>query len=208
MAKFMCAGCGIQVRTGAFCCEAGLVPCESPQESQVILGMRDWALLQGLLRFVQSGQFRATVVAKLDEARIVPSSEVPDDVARIDRCVSYSTDRDAPQTRILTFRHEEDYSNQALPVTTDRGLALLGMRAGSVVDLRTRNGRLERLRIEAVGQPPVARNLAGRRTDAKRPLVFPRMSANAGRLLRFPAPGIRPRRRPGEGGDGPGPAAA
>jgi regulator of nucleoside diphosphate kinase len=96
---------------------------------------------------------------ELARARIVPASEVPPDVvtmnSRVSLCDLESGER---STVSLVFPRARDTGDDAVPVLSPLGLALLGCRAGHVLSWDTPDG-LRTLLIERVAYQPEAAGL-------------------------------------------------
>lgn len=73
--------------------------------------------------------------------------------ATIGSRIAFSVGGGSAEERVLT-RDQKTGPPAALPVTTLRGLALLGLREGDIFALRTPSGIVEPLRLEKVSYQP------------------------------------------------------
>ena len=136
---------------------------------------------------------------KLDAATVVLRDDVPPAVATLSSRVSFSVGGAPADTRILSA----DRMNSPgvfLPITTARGLALLGLSEGQQFLLRGRGGAEEEVLLESVLYQPEA---ARRRNEA------PLQPVPRRKPLLTLVQGGEPRTVDGAGGfDDPGPSAA
>jgi regulator of nucleoside diphosphate kinase len=162
------------------------------------LTAKDHAFLEYLLHAAKDVPlYHQLLERKLDMAVIVPAESLDPDTATIGSTIVFKVGGGSSEERVLT-RHEHMAGITAavpLPVTTARGLALLGLRAGDLFALRTRGGVVEPLQLESVRLPNAgaSRRL---RSDAS--------------LVAFPSPveAISRGSWPADEDDDPGPRAA
>lgn len=160
------------------------------------LTAKDHAFLEYLLHAAKDDPlYHQLLERKLAMAMIVPSESLDPNTATIGSTIVFKVGGGSSEERVLT-RHEHMAGITAavpLPVTTARGLALLGLRAGDLFALRTRGGVVEPLQLESVRFPS---GTLGVRNDA--------------RLVAFPSPVETIRRGPWptDEDDDPGPRAA
>lgn len=143
---------------------------------------------------------------KLESARVVPGERVPANVATMSSRVSFSIDGRGPDCRIISHGRMTSPVGLYLPITTARGLAILGLAEGQVFKLTHRNGRSERIVLERVLYQPEAASL---RKDAAIRLVEdrkPRPSLTLVGGSEAARPGPRPTGP--DDFDDPGPSAA
>ncbi|MDQ6438032.1 nucleoside-diphosphate kinase [Mesorhizobium sp. LHD-90] len=142
---------------------------------------------------------------KLETATVVFRDDVPVNVATLSSRVTFSLDGRDPDTRILS--HDRVNSpGLFLPITTSRGLALLGLAEGEDMAFTSHEGRQERIVLEKVQYQPEA---ARRERQAIAGLTAPARREPMLRLIRG-AVHDRPRLAPADpnGFDDPGPSAA
>ena len=128
---------------------------EMMQETPIYFSERDYERLRGLVdgRFTQRAQ-RPTLSQlerELDRAEIVPEESLPSDVVAMYstvRLVDLDTDREHVYT--VVYPHEADADRGRISVLAPIGTAVLGYRAGDVVEWEVPAG-VRRFRIAAVG---------------------------------------------------------
>ena len=95
---------------------------------------------------------------KINAAQIVYCDDVPADVATLDSRLVFSVDGRDPDDRIISHDRTTSPIGLFLPLTTFRGLALLGLSEGQEFSLPGQDGALEKVRLEkVVYQPEAAR---------------------------------------------------
>lgn len=95
---------------------------------------------------------------KLETATIVFREDVPETVATLSSRVTYSVDGRPPDTRVISHDHLSMPMGMFLPITTRRGLALLGLSEGEEFVLTDAAGHPERVLLQKVHfQPEAAR---------------------------------------------------
>ncbi|QPC43547.1 nucleoside-diphosphate kinase [Kaustia mangrovi] len=162
------------------------------------LTAKDFTLLERLLeRTPGSGaaRFRRLLRTKLSAATVLFRDDIDPRIATLDSRVVFNVDGGPTDTRILVLDGNRAMQGATLPVTTLRGLALLGLAAGDAVEVERPGGGTERLRLEAVAYQPAASGQASR----------PHPGPQASRMPASPAPVIdfaARRPRPVDGGDG------
>lgn len=123
---------------------------------------------------------------KLDTADVLLAQMIDPGTATIDSRIEFSVGGGSSEQRVLT-RDEKSAAQGVvpLPVTTLRGLALLGLTEGSVFPLKKPNGIIEPLRLERVcSQPESARR---QREPERTVIAFPPLSGTVrGTQLRSP----------------------
>ncbi len=95
---------------------------------------------------------------KIDTARVVFQSDVPAHVATINSRVIFRVNGSASDTRVISKDGSAYPVGISLPVTTARGLALIGLAEGQAFILLNQEGCEERIFLEKVlYQPEAAR---------------------------------------------------
>jgi regulator of nucleoside diphosphate kinase len=100
--------------------------------------------------------------AELDRAHIVPADEIPADVVTMNSQIALR-DLDTGDEMVLTlvFPHQANVDQQRVSVLAPLGTAVLGYRAGDVIEWEV-PGRTRRLQVERVlYQPEAALNKSG-----------------------------------------------
>ena len=136
---------------------------------------------------------------KLDAATVVLRDDVPSTVATLSSRISFSVDGRPADTRILS--HDRMNSPGVfLPITTARGLALLGLSEGQQFLLRGRGGAEEEVLLESVLYQPEAARRRQETTSQPEPRRKPMLTLVQG--------GGQTRMDGAGGFDDPGPSAA
>jgi regulator of nucleoside diphosphate kinase len=172
-----------------------------------ILTTKDFTILEVMQDRCRSDDSLSLILKrKMETALVVFREDVPGNVATLSSRVAFSVDGRDSDTRILSPERMTSPIGMFLPITTLRGLALLGLAEGEAFLLTDHDERQEKVMLEKVQyQPEAARRekeaLAGRTAPAQRkPLL---------RLIRGAFDG-QPRPQPVgyDGFDDPGPSAA
>jgi len=143
---------------------------------------------------------------KIESAVVVFRQDIPADVATLSSRVTFSVDGRDPDTRVLSHEQMTSAVGMFLPITTPRGLALLGLAEGQHFLLTDHEGRVERVVLEKVQYQPEA---ARREKEAMGSLSSPAPRKPSLKLIRG-ALNDHPRLAEAEsdGFDDPGPSAA
>lgn len=95
---------------------------------------------------------------KLSAATVVFPDAIDPRATTINSRIELSIDDGPPEARILVYGGEDAYPGIALPITTLRGLALLGLTAPQAINCERPDGSIEELRLHRVlHQPEAAR---------------------------------------------------
>jgi regulator of nucleoside diphosphate kinase len=122
------------------------------------LSVRDFHVLEQLTKddIVESVFYRL-IRQKVTGATIIAHELLDPQVATIGNRVDFVIDGGRCAGRVIRADEGELPSGLRLPVTTMRGLALLGLKSGEVISIELPDGATERLRLEKVDQPRVTR---------------------------------------------------
>lgn len=145
------------------------------------LTAKDHIFLESLLQARDHDDaYLALLRQKLDAADVVLAQMIDPRTATIDSRIAFSVGGGSTEQRVLTRDEKATVAGGSpLPVTTLRGLALLGLSEGDVFPLRKPNGIIEPLRLEKVCYQPES---AMRRPDPEKTVVaFPPLSSAAAR---------------------------
>jgi regulator of nucleoside diphosphate kinase len=128
-----------------------------PHES-CFLTTKDFTILEVMLdRCLGTGDpMRALLARKIESATVVFRDDIPPDVATLSSRVTFTVDGREPDTRILSHDRMTSPIGLFLPISTPRGLALLGLAAGQTFRLAKPDGGEERIVLEAVAYQPEA----------------------------------------------------
>jgi len=127
--------------------------------SQCILTANDFSILQVMLERAshRDEAFIRLLRSKLSAATVMFSDDIGPEIATINSRVDYSVDGGPVDNRILAHGEETAFSGVAtLPISTLRGLAVLGRSAGETITIEQLNGTMEALRIERLTYQPEA----------------------------------------------------
>ena len=149
-------------------------------ERGIFIADDDRVRLEALLRRaldqdVHGTNYLAALAGELRRARVVPWAEIPPDVVTMGSTVRLrDLETGEDETYTLVYPDNADIEEDKLSVLAPVGTALLGYRAGDVVEWPVPAG-VSRFRIEEVLQPRSARALtAGRPAGGAGPVDAPR----------------------------------
>ena len=167
-----------------------------------ILTTKDFTILEVMRdRFLgRRDPFTCILNRKLETATVMFRDDIPVNVATLSSRVTFSVDGRHSDTRIISHDGTTAPVGLFLPITTARGLALLGLREGQEFVIRAGEGEQERIVLhEVLYQPEAARR--EKRTSCAT-AGKPRLRVVQGALHQPHCP-VRP-----NGFDDPGPSAA
>lgn len=171
-----------------------------------ILTTKDFTILEILHDRHQDCDDPITAIIrnKLSSAVVVFRDDVPANVATLSSRVTFSIGCSRPDTRVLSQQPEYAPVGLHLPITTPRGLALLGLTEQQSFGYLNRDGVEEVVTLHEVNYQPEAtrRRRAGDNTLPPRPKPTFRVIAGGASQKEVALPN-----RPC-GFDGPGPSAA
>ena len=143
---------------------------------------------------------------KIDSACVMFRDDVPENVATLSSRVAFSVDGKPTDTRIISHEKMTSPTGMYMPITSLRGLALLGLAEGQAFRFENRDGMEERVLLEKVLYQPEA---ARKARDAVADLAPPKSARS---MLRLVSGGGAARPEPAvmaaDGFDDPGPSAA
>jgi regulator of nucleoside diphosphate kinase len=117
------------------------------------LSVRDFHVLEQLFDSdITDPVFYRMLRAKIAGAAVIAHSVIDCDVTKIGSRVDFIIDDQLCESLVLTADPGTRPSRLTLPVTTLRGLALLGLKGGDELTLEMPDGRRERLRLTKVYQ--------------------------------------------------------
>lgn len=123
-----------------------------------LLTTRDFSILVALLE--RDGHadeaFLRLLRRKLSGATVVFRDDIAPQVAMIDGHVEFTVDGHLTDSRILVQGEEGPFPGPSLPITTLRGLALLGLATGETIRVERSDGGSEELRLDRVSRQPEA----------------------------------------------------
>lgn len=124
---------------------------------ECFLTAKDFTYLQSLLASKDLGApYLDLLREKLANATLLLDHTIDHRIATIESRVEFSVDGTFMEQRVLTRDEKSSTQGLALPITTLRGLALIGLKEGDVFPLRRPNGTAEQLRLIRVAYQPEA----------------------------------------------------
>ncbi|WP_319497537.1 nucleoside diphosphate kinase regulator [uncultured Cohaesibacter sp.] len=90
---------------------------------------------------------------ELDRARVVPDRKIAENTVRMGSDVCFSSDLEETRQISLVFPGQADIDKGRISILTPIGAALIGLSTGQSMDWTTRDGRTQRLTVEAVDPP-------------------------------------------------------
>lgn len=127
-----------------------------------ILSTKDHTILEVLYdRYRGRGDPLAFMLRrKLESAVVVFREDVPENVATLNSRVRFSANRDGAQTRIISYGTLQPVG-MYIPITSPRGLALIGLSEGEEFRIPYRDGGIFQIELrEVLYQPEKARREA------------------------------------------------
>lgn len=105
---------------------------------------------------------------KLSNTVILSPMEIPPQVATINSRIDFSVDKSWMENRVLVRSNAIEVIGLHLPITTLRGLALLGLTTGDAIEVTRSDGALEIICLAKVCyQPEAHQRMQQRRKRAK-----------------------------------------
>jgi regulator of nucleoside diphosphate kinase len=172
-----------------------------------ILTTKDFTILEVMRDRCFGGDALAPILKrKIESALVVFREDVPENVATLSSRVTFSVDGRDPDTRVISHDRMTSPVGMYLPITTPRGLALLGLAEGQQFLLTDHEGREESVLLEKVQYQPES---ARREKDALASPPAPPQRKPSLTLIRgafYDQPRLAPAGP--DGFDDPGPSAA
>ena len=174
-------------------------------EDTCILTTKDFTILEIMLDRCRHRNDPLTPLMerKIATAQVVLRADVPPNVVTLGSRVAFSVDNRDSDTRVVTADGASAPVGMFLPITSPRGLALLGLAEGQTFRLAGREGVVESIFLEALHYQPEA---ARREREAMEGLLRPGNGKPALRVIHGALSddgGLRPRSH-----DDPGPRSA
>lgn len=122
------------------------------------LTTKDFSILEVLLerRINKDEAFLRLLRQKLSTATVVFWDDLDRQVATINSRIDFTIDGQHADDRLLVHGGEQAYPRLALPITTLRGLALLGLTIGETIVAERSDGGTETLRLDRISHQPEA----------------------------------------------------
>ena len=131
------------------------------QQSEIVVTDSDLARLREVARSLRSSlhpyrEYAANLAAEVGRARVVPRADVPPDVVTMNSTVRIRERRGGDAEEFtLVYPAESDALGGRISVLAPLGLAVLGARAGDLIEWRVPAG-VRFFRVEAVLYQPEA----------------------------------------------------
>lgn len=124
----------------------------------IILTTKDFTILEVLRdrHHDQTGLLMPLIRNKMEKAIVVFREDLPGDIASINSRVRSRVAASESDTRVISTGQTHGPVGMFLPITTLRGLALLGLREGQAMSLVNMNGVTEKIVLEKVEYQPEA----------------------------------------------------
>lgn len=121
-----------------------------------ILTMKDFTILEAMLDdpFVRDNRLIPVLKRKLASAIVMFREDLPENVASLNSRVSFRVNGKPSETGILSNDQMTSPLGMLMPVTTLRGLALLGLAEGQEFVVTNVDDIQERIQLEAVHYQP------------------------------------------------------
>jgi regulator of nucleoside diphosphate kinase len=120
---------------------------------------KDFSILEVLLdrRVNQDAFFLRLLRHKLSAATVIFGEDLGPHVATLNSRVAFTVEGELPDNRILVRGGGDDARpGSCLPITTLRGLALLGLTAGEAIVVELSDDRIEKISLDSVAYQPEA----------------------------------------------------
>ena len=129
---------------------------EQDGSGRIVVTTRDFMVLEELarLRLRPDDPARHALLDALEQCQVVPPDKVAAEVVTLDSRVVFRVDAGTAEERVVGLPDAHGVPGWSLPVTTPRGLAMLGLRAGSTIISHRRDGSSERIEILSVPYQP------------------------------------------------------
>jgi regulator of nucleoside diphosphate kinase len=122
-----------------------------------ILTTKDFTIIEVMRdRCAADSPLVAILKRKIETAQVVFRDDVPENVATLSSRVTFTVNGDTTDTRVLSHDAMVSAVGTFQPITTPRGLAVLGLAEGEAFRLTDREGREERIVLEKVQYQPEA----------------------------------------------------
>ena len=153
-----CSACSAVMDILALPRQSGELSCRVDADMRPVLTVRDYAVMERLARLRLSPDDPTTraTLEKLNQCHIVRSENVAGDIATLGSRIVFSTDDGWPEMRVLVLPAQHASAGWTLSVTAPKGIALLGLRVGSLITAIRRDGVTERLHLLAIVHQPEA----------------------------------------------------
>lgn len=185
-----------------------------PKMGRFFLTAKDFTILETLLnRSANRDDFFLRLLReKLSTVMVAFHEDLDPQVATINSRIDFTADGQRSNNQVLTYGGEDAYPDRCLPITSLRGLALLGLMQGETIVVECSGDRVETITLDAVLYQPEAEDRKNRLRRETLPKVESATSVEAP-VISFALHRRNILERPIEGpvnpdDDDPGPRAA
>jgi regulator of nucleoside diphosphate kinase len=91
----------------------------------------------------------------MERAKVVPDTDMPADVVRMNSRVEFELDDGKRQVVELVYPKDANIDEKRISVLTPIGAALIGLSSGQTMMMRGRDGRPHKLRVISVQAPAI-----------------------------------------------------
>lgn len=95
----------------------------------------------------------SVLLSEMERAKVVPDTDLPTDVVRMNSRVEFEIDDGKRQVVELVYPKDANIDEKRISVLTPIGAALIGLSPGQTIMMRGRDGRPHKLRVISVAAP-------------------------------------------------------
>jgi regulator of nucleoside diphosphate kinase len=103
----------------------------------------------------RSQDVASVLLSEMERAKVVPDTDMPTDVVRMNSRVEFETDGGKRQVVELVYPKDANIDEKRISVLTPIGAALIGLSSGQTMMMRGRDGRPHKLRVISVQAPAI-----------------------------------------------------
>jgi regulator of nucleoside diphosphate kinase len=103
----------------------------------------------------RSQDVASVLLSEMERAKVVPDTDMPTDVVRMNSRVEFELDDGKRQVVELVYPKDANIDEKRISVLTPIGAALIGLSSGQTMMMRGRDGRPHKLRVISVQAPAI-----------------------------------------------------
>jgi regulator of nucleoside diphosphate kinase len=103
----------------------------------------------------RSQDVASILLSEMERAKVVPDTDMPTDVVRMNSRVEFELDDGKRQVVELVYPKDANIDEKRISVLTPIGAALIGLSSGQTMMMRGRDGRPHKLRVISVQAPAI-----------------------------------------------------
>jgi regulator of nucleoside diphosphate kinase len=103
----------------------------------------------------RSQDVASVLLSEMERAKVVPDTDMPTDVVRMNSRVEFELDHGKRQVVELVYPKDANIDEKRISVLTPIGAALIGLSSGQTMMMRGRDGRPHKLRVISVQAPAI-----------------------------------------------------